>query len=91
VGVVVLRYTRPELHRPFRVKGVGLVGSLGVLFCGAMAYSLPNATWLRLLVWSIVGFTIYFFYGYRHSRLRRTSGEPPLAQSTPAQSALSPE
>ena len=40
-----------------------------------MAYSLPNATWWRLLIWSLIGFAIYFFYGYRHSRLR--GGEPP--------------
>jgi basic amino acid/polyamine antiporter, APA family len=77
VGVLVLRYTRPDLHRPFRVRGIWAVSSLGVLFCGSMAYSLPSATWLRLLVWSILGFAIYFFYGYRHSRLRGPSTADP--------------
>jgi APA family basic amino acid/polyamine antiporter len=71
IGVIVLRYTRPDLHRPFRVKGVWFVGGMGVLFCSLMAYSLPNATWWRLLVWSLIGFAIYFFYSYKHSRLRR--------------------
>jgi len=71
IGVIVLRYTRPDLHRPFRVKGVWFVGGMGVLFCSAMAYSLPNATWWRLFWWSLLGFTIYFLYSFKHSRLRR--------------------
>jgi APA family basic amino acid/polyamine antiporter len=80
IGVIVLRYTRPELHRPFRVRSIWLVGSGGILFCSLMAYSLPNATWLRLLVWSLLGFTLYFFYGYRHSRVRgREAGGGSLA------------
>jgi basic amino acid/polyamine antiporter, APA family len=75
IGVVVLRYTRPDLVRPFRVKAVWLIAGGGVLFCGMMAYSLPNATWWRLLIWSLVGFALYFFYGHKHSRLR--AGRPP--------------
>jgi APA family basic amino acid/polyamine antiporter len=35
-----------------------------------MAYSLPTATWWRLLFWSALGILVYFVYGYRHSRLR---------------------
>jgi len=71
IGVIVLRYTRPDLHRPFRVKGVWFVGGMGVIFCSTMAYSLPNDTWWRLFWWSLLGFVIYFFYSYKHSRLRR--------------------
>jgi APA family basic amino acid/polyamine antiporter len=74
IGVLVLRYTRPELPRPFRIKGVWGVSLLGVLFCSGMAYSLPNETWWRLLVWSALGIFIYLVYGYRHSKLRG-SGE----------------
>jgi APA family basic amino acid/polyamine antiporter len=70
IGVLVLRYTRPDLPRPFRIKGVWGVSLLGVLFCSGMAYSLPNETWWRLLVWSALGIFIYLVYGYRHSRLR---------------------
>ncbi|MGD0490657.1 MAG: amino acid permease [Steroidobacteraceae bacterium] len=70
IGVLVLRYTRPDLPRPFRIKGVWAVSTLGVIFCAAMAYSLPNETWWRLLVWSALGIFIYLVYGYRHSKLR---------------------
>jgi APA family basic amino acid/polyamine antiporter len=75
IGVVVLRYTRPDLARPFKVKAVWLIAGGGVVFCGMMAYSLPNATWWRLLIWSLLGFALYFFYGHKHSRLR--AGRPP--------------
>ncbi|MFI4868334.1 MAG: amino acid permease [Steroidobacterales bacterium] len=75
IGVVVLRYTRPDLARPFKVKAVWLIAGGGVVFCGMMAYSLPNETWWRLVIWSLLGFAIYFFYGHRNSRLR--GGRPP--------------
>ncbi len=73
IGVLVLRYTRPDLNRPFRVKWVWFTAPMGVLFCAGMAYSLPSATWVRLLIWSVLGITVYIFYGYRNSRLRSGS------------------
>jgi APA family basic amino acid/polyamine antiporter len=77
-GVVVLRYTRPELPRPFRVPYVWPTAILGVGFCTYMAASLPEATWLRLLIWSVIGIAIYLGYGYRNSKLRLPRGaEPP--------------
>jgi basic amino acid/polyamine antiporter, APA family len=75
LGVLVLRYTRPDIKRPFRVKGVWFVSLMGVLFCSTMAASLPTATWLRLLIWSVIGGLIYIFYGYRNSRLRRPGAQ----------------
>jgi APA family basic amino acid/polyamine antiporter len=75
IGVLVLRYTRPDLPRPFRVKAIWLVALLGIFFCSGMAAFLPSGTWVRLLVWSAVGFALYFFYGYKHSRLRN-GGNP---------------
>jgi basic amino acid/polyamine antiporter, APA family len=75
IGVLVLRYTRPDLPRPFRVKGIWFVSIMGVAFCAVMAGSLPNATWIRLILWSILGILVYFFYGYRNSRLRHENGE----------------
>src|SRR5208282_683395 len=70
IGVLVLRYTRPDLPRPFRIKGIWFVSTMGVVFCAGMAASLPNATWLRLVLWSALGIAIYLAYGYRNSRLR---------------------
>ena len=72
IGVLVLRYTRPDLPRPFRVPAPWLVCVSGALICVGMMASLPHDTWLRLLVWTVVGFLIYVFYGYRHSELRRS-------------------
>jgi basic amino acid/polyamine antiporter, APA family len=70
IGVIVLRYTRPDLPRAFKVPAVWLIAPAGVAFCGVMAAGLPVDTWLRLVVWTILGFAIYAFYGYRNSRLR---------------------
>ena len=72
LGVLVLRYTRPDLPRPFRVKWVWFTALMGVLFCAVMAASLPAATWVRLVLWSVAGILFYLLYGYKNSRLRRT-------------------
>jgi APA family basic amino acid/polyamine antiporter len=71
IGVLVLRYTRPDLPRPFRVKGIWFVSVMGVIFCGIMAVTLDKLTWLRLVGWTIIGVFVYFGYGYSRSHLRR--------------------
>jgi basic amino acid/polyamine antiporter, APA family len=84
IGVLVLRYTRPDLPRPFRVKGIWLVSILGVGFCGVMAVTLDKATWIRLVVWTIIGVIIYFGYSYKRSKLRAgefDGGQPVRVQS----------
>jgi APA family basic amino acid/polyamine antiporter len=70
IGVLVLRHTRPDAPRPFRVPWAPFTCVLGALICGGMTYFLPSDTWWRLAIWSALGFSIYGFYGYRHSRLR---------------------
>jgi len=69
IGVLVLRYTRPDQHRPFRVPFAPVTCVVGALVCLATAFALPAGTWWRLLVWTILGFSIYAFYGFRNSRL----------------------
>jgi basic amino acid/polyamine antiporter, APA family len=75
IGIMVLRVTKPELPRPFRVKGVWFVGIGGTLFCGLMLGSLfmTGGTWYRIVGWTILGFIVYFGYGYKHSTLRNGS------------------
>jgi basic amino acid/polyamine antiporter, APA family len=69
-GVLVLRYTKPEAPRPFRVPAPWLVAGGGVLVCLALTLALPHDTWVRLAIWTAVGFAVYFGYGYRNSKLR---------------------
>jgi basic amino acid/polyamine antiporter, APA family len=71
-GVFVLRFTDPEIRRPFRAPAVWLVAPLGVLSCGYLMKNLPPDTWARLIIWLIIGLVIYFTYGCRHSRLERS-------------------
>lgn len=73
IGVLVLRRTRPEMPRPFRVPWAPFTCVLGALVCLAMTLALPNDTWWRLVIWTAIGFSIYAGYGYRHSRLRKVS------------------
>jgi APA family basic amino acid/polyamine antiporter len=71
IGVLVLRYTRPDIPRPFKVPAPWVVCISGAAVCTLMMLSLPKDTWARLLVWTALGFLIYFFYGFRHSALRK--------------------
>jgi APA family basic amino acid/polyamine antiporter len=68
LGVIILRRTRPDLPRPFRVPGVPYVPVLGALICLVQMASLPWATWERLLVWLGLGLAIYFMYSRRRAR-----------------------
>jgi len=68
-GIAVLRYTHPDIKRPFRCPLVPLIPLLGICFCAGLMLALPKITWIRFVVWLIVGLFIYFFYGIRHSRL----------------------
>ncbi len=71
IGVIVLRKSRPDLRRAFRVPGVPWVPILSVLACVWLMLNLSLATWGRFLIWLAAGFLIYFLYGVRHSRVGR--------------------
>jgi APA family basic amino acid/polyamine antiporter len=73
-GVVVLRITHPEIHRPFKTPAVFIVAPLGAASAIFLMFGLPGDTWLRLAIWLVVGLAIYFFYGRYHSRLERLQG-----------------
>ena len=71
-GILVLRYRSPNLARPFRTPLVPLVPILGIIFCTGLMLGLPKDTWIRLIVWMVLGFIIYFGYSRSHSKLGRS-------------------
>jgi APA family basic amino acid/polyamine antiporter len=71
IAVLILRITRPEIHRPFRCPAIYLVAPGGALVSFAMMAFLPLDTWFRLVGWLGLGMVIYFAYGMRHSGVGR--------------------
>jgi APA family basic amino acid/polyamine antiporter len=76
-GVWILRASRPDLERAFRVPAVPVVSTLGIIVCGAMIYGLGWTNWMRLLVWLVIGLIFYFSYGKQHSRINAPPSEMP--------------
>ncbi len=70
-AVMLLRIKRPEAERPFRTPLIWVVGPLGILVNLIMMLFLPLDTWLRLVVWLVIGLCIYFFYGMSRSSIGR--------------------
>jgi APA family basic amino acid/polyamine antiporter len=68
IGVIILRRTRPDLPRSFRVPWVPVLPIVSALACLYLMLNLPGETWLRFLAWMVIGVAIYFVYGRRHSR-----------------------
>jgi APA family basic amino acid/polyamine antiporter len=71
IGVIVLRRTRPDLPRAFKVPGYPVVPILAALSCLFLMGFLTTGTWVRFLVWMAIGLVIYFGYSRTHSRLAR--------------------
>jgi APA family basic amino acid/polyamine antiporter len=68
-GVWVMRCTRPGVVRPFKTPWVPIVPILGMGSCLYLMLGLPLATWLRLIVWMLLGLILYSAYGRRHSKV----------------------
>ena len=79
VAVPVLRRRRPELERPFRVPFSPVVPIVSALACLYLMLNLSVETWLRFLVWLVVGLVVYAVYGRRHSRVGRGERTPARA------------
>jgi APA family basic amino acid/polyamine antiporter len=75
IGIVVLRRTRPDLPRPFKVPFSPVVPILSALASLYLMYGLPWDTWIRLIVWMAIGMVVYFVYGIKNSRLRTVKSE----------------
>ena len=76
-AVLIMRRLHPEAERPFRSPWVPFVPIMGIICCLILMFSLPAENWWRLIVWLLIGFTIYFSYGRRHSvmaRMRQQNG-----------------
>ncbi len=68
-AVLILRIQRPDAQRPFRCPVLWLVAPLGMLVNLSLMLFLPLDTWLRLVIWLVIGMVIYFTYSRRHSLL----------------------
>jgi APA family basic amino acid/polyamine antiporter len=77
IAVIILRRTRPDLPRSFRVPWVPVLPIVSALACLWLMLNLPTDTWIRFAVWMAIGLVVYFFYGHKHSRL--AGGERPKA------------
>lgn len=71
IGVIIMRVKMPDAPRAFRTPLVPLVPILGVAVCLFMMVFLPLDTWIRLIVWMIIGFDLYLFYGMKNSFLNK--------------------
>ncbi|MEU6574180.1 amino acid permease [Streptomyces sp. NPDC046805] len=71
LGVIILRRTRPDLHRAFRTPWVPFLPIVSVLATLWLMLNLPAETWIRFAIWMVIGFVVYFLYGRSHSRLGR--------------------
>jgi basic amino acid/polyamine antiporter, APA family len=79
LAVPVLRRTRPDMPRPFRVPLSPVVPVVSAAACLYLMSNLTLETWYRFLAWLAIGLLVYALYGYRHSRLRN-AGRPPARE-----------
>jgi len=71
IAVLILRITRPDINRPFKTPAVWIVAPLGAIFSIVQMVFLPGDTWIRLIIWTIIGVSIYLLYGFKNSRLAK--------------------
>jgi APA family basic amino acid/polyamine antiporter len=69
-GVLILRYTQPDIHRPFKVPLVPFIPIAGIVCCVGQMFFLPMTTWVQLAVWMLIGLVVYFKFGFKQSKLR---------------------
>jgi APA family basic amino acid/polyamine antiporter len=80
-GVIYLRIKEPGMHRPFKTPVWWLTAPLGIVSCIYLVANLPIPTFVRLVVWMLIGLVVYFGYAYRHSHYRETA----IAATRPAE------
>ncbi|MCC6182401.1 MAG: amino acid permease [Bacteroidia bacterium] len=75
VAVMILRFKKPELERPYKTPAVYLIGTLGVLFNLFLMTQVRAATWVFFLIWGSLGIIVYFVYSKRNSNLQKPTQE----------------
>ncbi len=70
-GVWALRVKNPDQPRPFKTPWVPFTPIMGAAVSLLMMIGLPLDTWLRLVIWLVIGMCVYFFYGRHHSKVQR--------------------
>ena len=83
IGLIVLRKTHPDIPRPFRAPWVPFTPIVGAVACLAQMVSLPGATWLRLVIWLVIGLVVYFGYSQRRVEARRIPNGQDAMTSAP--------
>lgn len=76
IGVIVLRKNRPDLKRSFKVPFVPVLPIISAIVCFYLMMNLPLETWIRFVIWLVIGVVVYFAYSRRHSRLRAEHRDP---------------
>jgi APA family basic amino acid/polyamine antiporter len=84
-AVLLLRIRRPDAQRPFRCPAIYVVAPLGIVVNVIMMLFLPVETWLRLVVWLVLGLILYFCYGFWRSVMgKQLRGLIPAMPNGPA-------
>lgn len=71
VGVLIMRKKMPEVPRAFKTPLMPFVPIAGIFVCVYLMSALPIESWVRLIIWMVLGVAIYFFYGKKHSKLNK--------------------
>jgi basic amino acid/polyamine antiporter, APA family len=71
LGVIILRRTQPDRKRVFRVPMVPWFPLISIILCGGLMTGLTVITWLRFIVWLVLGLAIYFFYSRHRSEFAK--------------------
>jgi basic amino acid/polyamine antiporter, APA family len=77
-AVVILRVQKPDIERPYRAPIIWFVGPMGVLFNMFLMYKLRKETWETFLVWSALGFAVYFAFSFTNSKLSAKNSKTPF-------------
>jgi len=73
VAVMILRYKKPELERPYKTPAVYLIGSLGVAFNIFLMCFVRKETWVAFMIWGVIGISVYFLYSKNKSNLNKNN------------------